>query len=89
MRQASSRQPSIAKALSSAIEIKVKPLGMDAGNLLNEEVMKVIRHEYACKYLEMMNIEPNAKNVAMVLKTKPLSKCRVETGGTSSEVGVA
>lgn len=82
------RQQAMTAVLCTPIEIKIKPIGIETGQLWTEEVMRVVRHEYACKYLELMKIEPNATNVEMILKHKPLSKCRIETGGTSSEVGI-
>lgn len=74
--------------LCTPIEIKIKPMGIETGQLWTEEVMKVVRHEYACKYLELMKIEPNSVNIEMILKNKPLSKCKIETGGTASEVAL-
>jgi hypothetical protein len=82
------KQQTYENLLNKPIEVKIKPLGLDADKLLTEEVMKVLRHEYACKYLEVMGIEPNAKNVNTILKMKPLSKCRIETGGGSGGSGL-
>jgi hypothetical protein len=80
------RQQAMTTILCTPIEIKIKPIGIETGQLWTEEVMKVVRHEYACKYLELMKIECNSANVEMILKHKPLSKCKIETGGTASEV---
>lgn len=77
------KQQNFENLLNKPIEIKIKPLGLDADKLMTEEVMKVLRHEYASKHLEVMGIEPNAANVMTLLKMKPLSKCKIETGGSS------
>lgn len=72
--------------MNKPIEVKIKPMGLDADKLLTEEVMKVLRHEYASKYLEIMGIEPNSKNISTLLKMKPLSQCKIETGGSSGGI---
>ena len=46
--------------------------------------MKVIQYEYAVRYLEQMSIEPNAKNIANLLKTAPLSSCEFSPGWNNS-----
>ena len=48
--------------------------------LLNEETMKIVKNEYATKYLENLGIYPTAKNIKFLLDNKPFSKCRLEAG---------
>jgi hypothetical protein len=44
----------------------------------------VIQYEYAVRYLEIIGIEPNAKNIANLLKTAPLSSCEFSPGWNNS-----
>ena len=46
--------------------------------------MKIIKQEYATKYLESLNIEPTAKNIAMILKKYPLENCEITAGWKST-----
>lgn len=41
--------------------------------------MKVIEHEYACRYLEKLNIEPNPKNIQFILKKYPIKNCDIKS----------
>lgn len=48
---------------------------------LTEQAMRIIEHRYASMYLEFLNIHPTIKNINLLLKDKPFSKCRVEAIG--------
>ncbi|KAL4441372.1 hypothetical protein ABPG74_013667 [Tetrahymena malaccensis] len=45
----------------------------------NKNFVKVIEHEYACRYLEKLNIEPNQKNIQFILKKYPIKNCDIKS----------
>lgn len=51
---------------------------------LDDNFVKVIQYEYAVRYLEKMGVEANARNIARLLKTQPLSSCEFAPGWNSS-----
>ena len=51
---------------------------------INEEFIKVIEHEYAVKYLEMMGTAANNRAIQRLLKTQPLSSCEIVSGWNNS-----
>ena len=46
--------------------------------------MRVIQYEYAVRYLEHLNIEPNPKMVDKLLRHAPLSSCELIPAWSSS-----
>lgn len=50
----------------------------------NPHFVKIIKQEYATKYLETLNIEPTQKNINMILKKYPLENCDITAGWNSS-----
>lgn len=50
----------------------------NVNGLLNEASIRALEHEYATKYLESLNIDPTTKNIKVLLKSKPFSKCKIE-----------
>lgn len=51
---------------------------------INEEFIKVIEHEYAVKYLEMMGTAASNRAIQRLLKTQPLSSCEIVSGWNNS-----
>ena len=51
---------------------------------MDDDFVKVIQSEYAVRYLEQIKIEPNAKNIANLLKHAPLSSCEFSPGWNNS-----
>ena len=49
--------------------------------LLNESLVKSIEFEYACRYLESLQLEANPTNITAILQKHPLSECEIQTGG--------
>lgn len=47
---------------------------------LDDKFLKVIQYEYSVRYLEVIGIEPNSKNIANLLKHAPLSSCEFQAG---------
>lgn len=45
----------------------------------NKNFVKVIEHEYACRYLEKLNIEANQKNIQFILKKYPIKNCDIRS----------
>ena len=52
--------------------------------MINEEFIKVIEHEYAVKYLEMMGTAATNRAIQRLLKTQPLSSCEIISGWNNS-----
>ena len=75
------RKDNIDEAMGVPIIIKLRTGMGDIENKINEDTMRVIKHEYATKYLESMGVNPTVKNINAILKYKPLSDCTVETAG--------
>jgi len=51
---------------------------------LDENFVKVIQYEYAVRYLEILGIEPNPRNIGNLLKEAPLSSCDFQPGWNNS-----
>ena len=49
--------------------------------LFDGNLIKSIEFEYACRYLEFLNLETNPQNIRMILKKHPLSSCKIQTMG--------
>lgn len=75
------KKSQVLEAMNRPIVIKLKSDYGELDNVVNEDMMRVIKHEYATRYLENLGVNPTAKNINALLREKPFSKCHVETGG--------
>lgn len=51
---------------------------------MDANFLKSIQDEYASRYLEQMNVEPNARNKAILLEKKPLTAALLQPGWNSA-----
>ena len=61
----------------------VGPLGQP-GQALSQDFIRAIQDEYATRYLEIMNIQPTARNKKLLLEKKPLTACEITPSWNSS-----
>ena len=80
-RSSEDKKSQVLEAMNRPIVIKLKSDYGDLDKVVNEDTMRVIKHEYATRYLENLGVNPTAKNINSLLREKPFSKCHVETGG--------
>ncbi len=80
-RSSEDKKGQVLEAMNRPIIIKLKSDYGELDSVVNEDMMRVIKHEYATRYLENLGVNPTAKNINALLKEKPFSKCHVETGG--------
>ena len=52
--------------------------------VLDEDFIKSIQHEYACKYLEQIGLVCTPQNIEYILEKAPLSSCDLIPGWNSS-----
>lgn len=82
------RQEEFKAMINKPIEIRLKPNIGDIDKILSEDTMKIIKHEYATKYLESINVDPTIENINHLLKRKPFTKCRIEPEGVAGKPGL-
>ncbi len=51
---------------------------------MDEQFVRKIEVEYATRYLEHLGIEPNPKNMHLMLKTAPLTSCEINATWNTS-----
>ena len=49
--------------------------------LMDEGLVKCIEYEYACRFLQSLNMDANPANVSAILDKHPFSECEIETQG--------
>lgn len=52
-----------------------------ARQLMDDGLVKSIEFEYACRFLQSLNMEANQTNINAILQRHPLSKCEIQTQG--------
>ena len=57
---------------------KYKPL---TRKMMDESLVKCIEFEYACQFLQCLNMEANQVNINVILEKHPLSHCEIQTQG--------
>lgn len=77
------KKETFGEILNRPIEVHLKPTQVDIEKILTEDAMKVIRNEYATKYLEAMGISATAKNIRLLLEQKPFSQCKIVAGAVA------
>ena len=55
-----------------------------SGGALSQDFLRALQDEYATRFLEFMNIEPNQKNKTALLQRKPLTACEINPGWDGS-----
>jgi hypothetical protein len=68
----------------SDVVIKINLQGGVKQKKLDEEFMKVIQHEYAVRYLELMGLSATQTNIEKILQKSPLSSCEISCGWNTS-----
>lgn len=85
MEKKRNRKTGFEDKLNAPIELHLDPVTGDIEKLLLEE-QKLVRHEYASRYLQNIGVEPTAKNMRFLLKNKPFSTCRLERGIAQGQI---
>ena len=49
--------------------------------MMDEGLVKGIEFEYACRFLQSLNMEANQTNIGAILETHPFSECEIQTQG--------
>ena len=68
------------------IEIKLQDIDRTLDFEKDQNFIKLIEQEYACKLLEALKIEPQQYNIRMILKHHPLKNCNIQTTWSSTQM---